>query len=213
MSNARKKQQSKQQSAPEKGPSKVRLFVTVGLIVIVVGTIAGFGLWKPSADSPADPATTPPVSATPVLTPGAAPSATPTAGNPKPYEYDAANNRHWDPAHGHWHPGAPPNATSNFGDASLLNPAAQTPATATAGQPEPLEYDEANNRHWNPAHGHWHPSFAIATSRPTRRAAPPRRSSGSVKKSANSPRRSPNASAATATSSTSPRSSPTCLPG
>jgi len=27
---------------------------------------------------------------------------------PKAWEFDAANNRHWDPAHGHWHDGPPP---------------------------------------------------------------------------------------------------------
>lgn len=25
-----------------------------------------------------------------------------------------------------------------------------------AETPEPWEYDEANNRHWHPGHGHWH---------------------------------------------------------
>jgi hypothetical protein len=31
---------------------------------------------------------------------------------PKPFEYDAANNRHWDPAHAHWHDGPPPAASA-----------------------------------------------------------------------------------------------------
>lgn len=37
-------------------------------------------------------------------------SATPAAGAPEPWEYDAENNRYFDPRpdHGHWHPGTPP---------------------------------------------------------------------------------------------------------
>lgn len=27
---------------------------------------------------------------------------------PEPYEYDAANNQHFDPTHNHWHAGPPP---------------------------------------------------------------------------------------------------------
>jgi len=30
------------------------------------------------------------------------------ASVPSPYFYDRANNRHWDPDHGHWHNGPPP---------------------------------------------------------------------------------------------------------
>jgi hypothetical protein len=32
----------------------------------------------------------------------------PAGPTPKAWEYDAANNRHWDPTHGHWHDGPPP---------------------------------------------------------------------------------------------------------
>ena len=32
---------------------------------------------------------------------------------PKPFEYDAAKNRHWDPTHGHWHDGPPPASARN----------------------------------------------------------------------------------------------------
>jgi len=35
-------------------------------------------------------------------------SSYPAGVTPKAWEYDAANNRHWDPAHGHWHDGPPP---------------------------------------------------------------------------------------------------------
>ncbi|MCA1810320.1 MAG: thioredoxin family protein [Lentisphaerae bacterium] len=31
-----------------------------------------------------------------------------TKQTPVPYEYDAANDRYWDPGHGHWHQGKPP---------------------------------------------------------------------------------------------------------
>jgi hypothetical protein len=27
---------------------------------------------------------------------------------PQPWEYDAEKDQHWDPGHGHWHPGKPP---------------------------------------------------------------------------------------------------------
>lgn len=33
---------------------------------------------------------------------------TPAARSPKPYEYDAENDRYWHPGHGHWHRGRPP---------------------------------------------------------------------------------------------------------
>jgi hypothetical protein len=29
-------------------------------------------------------------------------------GTPPAYYYDAANDRYWDPEHGHWHDGPPP---------------------------------------------------------------------------------------------------------
>ena len=32
----------------------------------------------------------------------------PEGTTPQPYEYDAATNQYWDPAHGHWHRGRPP---------------------------------------------------------------------------------------------------------
>ena len=30
------------------------------------------------------------------------------ASTPAPWTYDPATNQHWDPNHGHWHPGPPP---------------------------------------------------------------------------------------------------------
>jgi hypothetical protein len=38
---------------------------------------------------------------------GPAPPALTPASKPRPYTYDAARNRHWDPKHGHWHDGPP----------------------------------------------------------------------------------------------------------
>ncbi|MCP3902518.1 MAG: hypothetical protein GY715_02695 [Planctomycetes bacterium] len=155
-----KAQAQAQAQAQDQRPSSTRLFVTVGLIVVVVAVIGTFGLWKPSSD-PA-PTATPvfdagaaaPVPAAPIA-PGA--PAPVTAGTRKPNEYDAANNRHWNADHGHWHPGPPPGTANTFGETTLLTPQAAPPQTVAPGAPKPFEYDEANNRHWNPEHGHWHP--------------------------------------------------------
>lgn len=97
-----------------------------------------------------------------------------TGSTPEAWEYDEANNRHWDPGHGHWHngppppqhrdpdqevaqppaprlglPGSGPSSTGTRGSAE--NDSTEAPAT-----PKPWEYDAANNRHWDPNHGHWH---------------------------------------------------------
>ncbi|HLS27473.1 MAG TPA: SEC-C metal-binding domain-containing protein [Opitutales bacterium] len=62
----------------------------------------------------------------------------PWEAKPEPFEFDAQQNRYWDPDHGHWHEGTPPsNARS-------------------AVPPQPWEYDAANDQHWDPNHGHWH---------------------------------------------------------
>jgi hypothetical protein len=66
-----------------------------------------------------------------------APEPTPAA-----WEYDEANDRHWDPTHGHWHDGPPPERNR--------------PASSWTGIPVPWEYDPANDRYWDPNHGHWH---------------------------------------------------------
>jgi hypothetical protein len=65
---------------------------------------------------------------------------------PQPWQYDAASNQHWDPAHKHWHQGRPP--------VSAAPPAPPAPTTGTT--PKPWQYDIINNRHWDPAHQHWH---------------------------------------------------------
>jgi cyclophilin family peptidyl-prolyl cis-trans isomerase len=53
-------------------------------------------LAKAAGEGAARPATPPP-----------APSGA-TASGPKPWEYDPATDRHWNPEHGHWHGGPPP---------------------------------------------------------------------------------------------------------
>ena len=48
----------------------------------------------------------------PIPAPGSAPNAAPglveTGSTPEPWEYDAVNDKHWDPNHRHWHDGPPP---------------------------------------------------------------------------------------------------------
>ena len=68
------------------------------------------------------------------------------APTPAPYYYDAATNQHWDPDHGHWHPGPPP--ANPLGDG--------VPAPPNIPNPEPWQYDVASDRHYDPGHAHWH---------------------------------------------------------
>jgi hypothetical protein len=67
----------------------------------------------------------------PVVNPG------PEGQDREPWEYDAANDRHWDPNHRHWHNGPPP-------------------ARTVEGTPTPWQYNPETNQHWDPRHGHWH---------------------------------------------------------
>jgi hypothetical protein len=39
---------------------------------------------------------------------GGSPPPALSAPDPTPWEYDAANDRYWNPEHGHWHTGRPP---------------------------------------------------------------------------------------------------------
>ena len=50
---------------------------------------------------------TPPPSLGRVPAPGVAGTAS-SGPTPAPWTYDAKNNQHWNPDHGHWHPGPPP---------------------------------------------------------------------------------------------------------
>lgn len=81
---------------------------------------------------------------------GGTPEVLPATATPAPWQYDAVNNRHWDPNHGHWHDGPAPSQTG------LLQGSGTRPATPQATTPAPWEYDTVRNRHWHPDHGHWH---------------------------------------------------------
>ena len=104
---------------------------------------------------------------------------------PEPWEYDAANNRHWNPLpdHQHWHDGPPPAGQGNVPtgiNAGLPNPAAATTAPVQAptptptpeaqpGDPEAWEYDAENDQHWNPEARQWEqgmPPLEAFTSEP-----------------------------------------------
>jgi len=108
----------------------------VALCVLLVGALAGLAImWR----------TSPEVSGSPgALTTAGPQSTTQPSSTPQPWEYDAANNRHWHAGHGHWHDGPPPPA-SGGGNAPGSPPT-----------PQPWEYDAANNQHWHAGHGHWH---------------------------------------------------------
>ena len=83
------------------------------------------------------------------------PSATTQPGlTPKPWEYDAATNRHWnaEPGHNHWHSGPPP-----ANPPTTTAPATPLPGTPGGEIPAPWYHDAQNDRHWHPDHGHWHP--------------------------------------------------------
>jgi hypothetical protein len=74
---------------------------------------------------------------------------------PKPYEYNAATNQYWDPAHKHWHDGPPPPPTG------AAAPASTTPVNSpllpdTGRGPKPYQYNAATNQYWDPNHQHWH---------------------------------------------------------
>jgi hypothetical protein len=78
---------------------------------------------------------------------------------PKPYEYNPATNKHWDPQHKHWHDGPPPltattEAASNT--PTPLNPAALATGQTAANTPKPYEYNPATDQYWDPGHNHWH---------------------------------------------------------
>lgn len=125
----------------------VRFFVTCAMILIVAGAIVAVAMTQPSPEAPIVPSAlaTAGIPAVPVTNPAA------PVGSPAPYQYDAVNDRHWDPrpGHNHWHNGPPPSPL----------PEAPTPVTATPGTVQaPWSYDAANDRHWDPrpGHNHWH---------------------------------------------------------
>jgi len=83
----------------------------------------------------------------------APPASSGDGSTPAPWEYDAENDRHWDPAHGHWHDGPPPPEVSPEAPGTPVEPVEPPDSAQT---PRAWEYDAENDRHWDPAHGHWH---------------------------------------------------------
>ncbi len=100
---------------------------------------------------------------------------------PKPWEYDVAKNRHFDPSpgHQHWHDGPPP-ATPGAASGATVTTTPGVTATTSSGAPvkitgtssvqvapstplapgetpKPYEYDAVKNQYFDPAHNHWHP--------------------------------------------------------
>ncbi len=68
---------------------------------------------------------------------------------PKPYEYNPATNKYWDPSHGHWHDGQPPSPESQ----QAVN---AVPPVVDTETHKPYEYDAVKNQYWDPNHKHWH---------------------------------------------------------
>ncbi len=73
--------------------------------------------------------------------------------NPTAWQYDVATHRHYDPNHGHWHSGRPPNDPDQ-----TVTPPLGTAVSAPPNIPNPLawQYDIATDRHYDPNHAHWH---------------------------------------------------------
>ena len=127
--------------SPDAPAKRSNPMVKVLLIAVPVGILAVFLISSQGRRS-GSPADAPQGNATGVTLP-----ATPT---PAAWQYDAANNRHWNPEHGHWHDGPPPSPTG------LPQESTTRAASSRSATPAAWEYDAANNRHWNPDHGHWH---------------------------------------------------------
>jgi hypothetical protein len=112
---------------------------------------------------------------------GASGNALQPGENPKPWEYDVAKNRHYDPSpgHRHWHDGPPPANPGAPSTATTTAPLGGVSATTASGapvkitgtstvqvapstalapgeNPKPYEYDAVKNRYFDPAHNHWH---------------------------------------------------------
>jgi hypothetical protein len=153
---------------------KLRLSVRGGRWVLgALGLVVAAGIaWgvmrsrpRPVASAPPSPVATSPVpsgSGAPATNPG------PAGVAAQPWSYDAATNRHFDPNHGHWHDGPPPPPEARGAASAMPPPGAVTPgvgAPAAGPTPAPWTYDAANNQHWNPDHGHWHPGPPPAGSR------------------------------------------------
>lgn len=121
-------------TAQGSGLGKMWILASAGVVVV-----AAVLLW-PGARSPDS---------------GGVGSGTRRGAAPAPWQYDAANNRHWNSEHNHWHDGPPPGGLGqppNSGGSGT-----RLPSPSPSGPPpKPWEYDAANNRHWDPGHNHWH---------------------------------------------------------
>lgn len=133
---------------------KLRQIIIWGGILAIVGVMTAVGIssQQKSAEDAAAPVTT-------------------ISSTPQPWEYDPITNQHWVPTagHEHWHAGPPPadRITTGLSTQTIpltLNDAVTAP-TAVANSspnnlqnPEPWQYDQASNKHWNPTpgHEHWH---------------------------------------------------------
>lgn len=142
----------------EKSTIKIRLILTWSVIILIGGTITVIAFTLPSDDAPL----------------------TTVGTTPTPYQYDPITNKHWDPAHGHFHDGLPPAANgaasgqiqfSNSGNSTVspTNPIVlgstsgssavsgnKVPAPPNIIAPTPWQYDIATDRHYDPNHVHWH---------------------------------------------------------
>lgn len=74
----------------------------------------------------------------PVTSPDQSPL--PGGVTPKPWQYDAPRNRHWDPTHKHWHTGPPPQGVSTPATAGA-QPAGNALAPQPGGSPSPKSPD------------------------------------------------------------------------
>ena len=86
-------------------------------------------------------------------TSGSEVSAPPNIPNPQPWQYDPATYSHYDPNHGHWHSGPPPNEPNA---AAVPLSGTEAPAPLNITNPSPWQYDAVTDRHYDPNHAHWH---------------------------------------------------------
>ena len=125
----------------------------------------------------------PATTARPLVSPGGGSSGVLPGENPVAWQYDVAQNRHYDPrpGHQHWHSGPPPGDTTGAvptggssspvvrvgsgSGATTVTPNVVTRPVQPSSQPlapgenpAPWEFDAAKNRHFDPrdGHRHWH---------------------------------------------------------
>lgn len=156
MSRAKAKQHGDPADAGQPRRINLRFVLMCAMILVLAGGVVGLSVSLPEKPAPATPtpsATIPPLAGSTGIQ------------NPKPYQYDPVTNRHWDPNHGHWHPGQPPAnvASGSSRPNTTLTPGTGPPpvnlpstGTPNIANPTPWQYDPVTNKHWHPDHGHWH---------------------------------------------------------